>query len=275
MIILDGKKVRDEKLKDLKNQIKDIKMTLAVIQIGNDEASNIYINEKRKMCDYLNINFKHILLDEKINTLEVEKVIEELNNSKDITGILLQLPIPKHLDEKMLLNKINVYKDIDGLSDKSVANFYYNKDGIIPCTPKGIITLMDYYNITVAGKNVVIIGRSSLEAKPLFHLLLNKDATVTMCHSKTNNLKKITKQADIIITAVGKKNILTKDMVKKGVIVFDCGITRDNNKVIGDVDYQKVKSKTSYITPVPGGIGPMTILSLAENIYIAYLKQNS
>lgn len=272
MVLLDGKKVRNEKLEELKNIIKANTLCLAVIQIGNDEASNIYINEKRKMCKYLNINFKHILLPDNISMEEVINEIENLNNDKNVTGILLQLPISKHLDSKVLINKIAKDKDIDGLSDLSIANFYHNKNGIIPCTPKGILTLIDYYKINIEGKNIVIIGRSNLICKPLYHLLLNRNATVTMCHSKTANLKEFTKNADILIVAVGKPNFITEDMIKEKTIIFDCGISRTNGKVVGDVDFKSVSKKASYITPVPGGVGPMTILSLAENIYETSLK---
>lgn len=273
MEILDGKKIREEILEDLKEKVKDLNLTLAVIQIGEDPASSIYIGQKEKMCNNLGINFKHYNLKDDVNNDEVISLINKLNND-ETTGILLQLPIPKHLDEQKILNTINYKKDVDGLTNANVANLVLNERGLIPCTPKGVMTILKHYNINLNGKKVVIIGRSNLVGKPLFNLMLNENATVTLCHSKTKDLKEYTLNADIVVAAVGKPKFVTEDMIREGAIVVDVGISRVDGKVVGDVDYDNIKDKASYITPVPGGVGPMTIASLAENIYEAYLIQN-
>ena len=273
MELLDGKKVKNEILEDLKIKISKLDLSLAVIQIGSDEASNVYINEKEKMCDYLNISFKYYQFDSNINEEDILALIDKLN-SDQTTGILLQLPIPKKFNLEKLQNAIDYKKDVDGFNDKNVANLYNNRPYLVPCTAKGIITLLEYYKIDMKSKNIVIVGRSNLIGKPLFHLLLNKDATITLCHSKTPNLSYYTKKADILITGVGKKDLITKGMVKKDAIIVDAGIERADGKLYGDVSFADVKDKVSYITPVPGGIGPMTIATLATNICEAYLLQS-
>lgn len=273
MELLDGKKVKNEILEDLKIKISKLDLSLAVIQIGSDEASNVYINEKEKMCDYLNISFKYYQFDSNINEEDILALIDKLN-SDQTTGILLQLPIPKKFNLEKLQNAIDYKKDVDGFNDKNVANLYNNRPCLVPCTAKGIITLLEYYKIDMKSKNIVIVGRSNLIGKPLFHLLLNKDATITLCHSKTPNLSYYTKKADILITGVGKKDLITKGMVKKDAIIVDAGIERADGKLYGDVSFADVKDKVSYITPVPGGIGPMTIATLATNICEAYLLQS-
>lgn len=274
MIILDGKKIKEERLNTLKNKIKNLKLSLAVVQIGNDEASNVYIKQKEKACKNLNIEFKHIKLAEKITESEVLNIIEDLNKS-DVTGILLQLPIPNHLDKTALQNAINYQKDVDGLNYINVNKLINNEKCLSPCTAKGIINLLYAYYIKIAGQNVVIVGRSTLVGRPVSSFFLNENATVTICHSKTKNLIEITKQADILVVATGKKHLITADMVKKGSIVIDVGINKIDGILYGDVDFDSVKDLTSYITPVPGGIGPMTICSLMENIYEAYLLQSN
>ncbi len=272
MKILDGKLVRDEILYQLNKKVAGLNLSLAVIQIGNDEASTIYINQKEKMCHNLGIEFKHYKLEENVTNEDVIRLIESLNID-NTTGILLQLPIPEHLNVQKIINTIDYRKDVDGLTKQNVANLVLNENGLIPCTPKGIMTILKKYNINLTGKNVVIIGRSNLVGKPLYNLILKENGTVTTCHTKTRNLKEITKNADILISATGHASLITKDMIKKNAVIVDVGISRINGKLVGDVDFDKVKEKASFITPVPGGVGPMTIGSLAENIYEAYLLQ--
>lgn len=272
-MILDGKKIRNEILDELRDKIKDLHLSLAVIQVGNDEASNVYIKQKRKVCENLNINFNHLKLDNNITEEEVLTIIRKLNND-NTTGILLQLPIPKHLDEVKLQNEIDYKKDVDGLNYINVNKLINKEECLLPCTAKGIITLLKKYQIKIESQNVVVVGRSNLVGKPVSNLFLNENATVTICHSKTKDLSKITKEADILVVATGIKNLITKDVVKENSIIIDVGINKINNKLYGDVDYENVKELVSYITPVPGGIGPMTICSLAENLYEAYLLQN-
>ncbi len=261
------------KLKNKITKIKD-KLSITVISVGNNEASKIYIKNKIKECNSINIECKHLHY-EKTTTNELIKVIKKLNKDKNTTGILVQLPLPKNINEKLVINSIDKLKDIDGLTETNIAKLYNNEPGIIPCTAKGIIDLLDFYNIELVGKNITIIGRSNLVGKPLFHSLLNKNATVTLCHSKTKNLKSITKKSDIIIVAVGKPNLITNDMVRKNSIIIDVGINRINGKICGDVDFKKVAKKCEYITPVPGGVGPMTVYEVLSNTLDCYkIQQN-
>lgn len=269
MEIMDGKKLKDKILLDLKYQIEKLnkKPILSVIQIGDNDASNVYINQKKKMCDYIGYEFKHIKFNNHVNEEEIISTIKNLNIDRNINGILVQLPLPDNYNVDRILNTIHPDKDIDGLTDINAGKLLHNKDTLIPCTPLGIVTLLKEYKIDVRGKNVVIIGRSNLVGKPLCNLLINNDATVTICNSKTIDLKKHTINADIIVSATGKINLIKEDMVKENVIVIDVGITRDsNNKLHGDVDFEQVKNKSKFITPVPGGVGPMTIASLALNL---------
>lgn len=272
MNILDGKKLRDEIFLKLKDKVKDLKLSLAVIQVGDDEASNVYINQKKKMCENLNIQFKHYRLQESILDDEVIHLIEKLNKD-DTTAILMQLPIPNHLNKQKIIDSIDYRKDVDGLTSINAGNLLLGKKGLIPCTPKGIITLLKYNNIDLKGKRVTIIGRSNLVGKPLALLMLRENATVSICHSKTKNIKDITLNSDIIISATGKNGLVKEDMIKDNAVVVDVGISKIDGKLFGDVDFEQVSRKCSYITPVPGGVGPMTIASLAENIYEAYLIQ--
>ena len=272
MNILDGKKLRDEIFLKLKDKVKDLKLSLAVIQVGDDEASNVYINQKKKMCENLNIQFKHYRLQESILDDEVIHLIEKLNKD-DTTAILMQLPIPNHLNKQKIIDSIDYRKDVDGLTSINAGNLLLGKKGLIPCTPKGIITLSKYNNIDLKGKRVTIIGRSNLVGKPLALLMLRENATVSICHSKTKNIKDITLNSDIIISATGKNGLVKEDMIKDNAVVVDVGISKIDGKLFGDVDFEQVSRKCSYITPVPGGVGPMTIASLAENIYEAYLIQ--
>jgi len=267
-MILDGKKVSNEIIENIKLKIEKLnpKIIFAIIWIGNDEASSIYVNNKIKKCEYVGINVELYHLENDISETEVLNLIDELNNRVEVSGILLQSPIPNHIDINKCFNKIDYRKDIDGFSNVSGGNLYLGIPSFVSCTPKGIIRLMDYYDIDLTGKNVCIINRSNIVGKPLFHLLISRNATVTMCHSKTIDLKKYTKNADIIITAVGKPKFITKDMIKKGSVIIDVGISRVDGRIVGDVDFDHVSKKASYITPVPGGVGPMTIAMVLENI---------
>lgn len=272
MILLDGKIVKEEKLKLLKIKINELprKLGLAVIQVGDNPASNIYIKNKEKMALLLNVNFNHIKYDEDVEEEEILKKIDELNNDELIDGILIQMPISKHLNESIIQNRVLPSKDVDGLTDINAGLLMHNKECLIPCTPLGILELLKHYEINVKGKHVVIVGRSNLVGKPLHNLMLNNDATVTVCHSHTNNLSDITKLADILVVAVGKPNLITKDMVKENAVVIDVGINKVDDKLCGDVDFNSVKDITSYITPVPGGVGQMTVLELFNNLYKTY-----
>ena len=268
MILLDGKKVSEEIINNIKKEIseKNLKLGFAIIWIGNDTASEIYVRNKMKKCEEVGIKAELYHLDETIKENEVLDLIEKLNLRDDINGILLQSPIPKHIDIIKCFNKINYKKDIDGFSNISIGNLVLGRPSKIACTPKGIIRLLDYYNIDLEGKNVCIINRSNIIGKPLLQLLLQRNATVTICHSKTKNLKYHTLNSDIVICAVGKPKFITADMVKDGTVVVDVGISRINGKVVGDVDFENVKDKCSYISPVPGGVGPMTIAMVLDNI---------
>ncbi len=265
---MDGKKVSKEILEDLKNEIirNNYKLGFAIIWIGDDEASSIYVNNKIKKCEELGINSILFHLDEDTTNEEIIDLINGLNEREDINGILIQSPVPKHIDYNKLVNLIDYKKDIDGFSNISIGNLVLGNPFHISCTPKGIIKLLEYYNIDLEGKNVCIINRSNIVGKPLFNLLIGKNATVTMCHSKTKDISLYTKCADIVISAVGKPKFITEDMIKNDAIVIDVGISRIDGKVRGDVDFDNVSKKASYITPVPGGVGPMTIAMVMDNI---------
>ena len=254
------------------NKIKE-KITITVISVGNNEASKIYIKNKIKECQSVNIECQHLHF-EKISTNELIKTITKLNKDKNITGILVQLPLPKNIEENKVINTIDYKKDIDGLTKSNIAKLYSNQKGIIPCTAKGIIDLLEYNKIEIEGKNITIIGRSNLVGKPLTLALLNKNATVTTCHSKTKDLKKHTKKADIIIVAVGKPNLIKKEMISKNSIIIDVGINRINGKISGDVD-KSVYKKCKAITPVPGGVGPMTVYEVLSNTLECYELQKN
>ena len=271
---IDGKIISTKIKEELKAEIKTymIKPCLAVIQIGNDEASNVYISAKQKACSEVGIYLKHIKFDEDSREIEIINKIIELNNDEYVHGILLQLPIPEKFNEEKLINYISRNKDVDGLTDINVGKLINNKKCLVSCTPQGIIKLLEESGVSIPGKNVVIVGRSKLVGKPLISLFLNNDATVTVCHSKTNNLKDFTKNADILVVAVGKKHLITEDMVKKDSVVIDVGINRIDGKLYGDVDYENVKNKVSLITPVPGGVGAMTVAMLYNNLVETTIK---
>ena len=279
--IIDGKtlakKIRmelKEKCEELIN--KHIQPKLAVIMVGDNPASKVYVKNKSKACNEVGILYEEYLLEEDTTQEELIKLIKKLNEDKSINGILLQSPIPQHLDINEAFKAITYAKDVDGFTPSSVGKLCIGEDTFISCTPYGVMKMFEEYNIDLTGKNVVILGRSNIVGKPLIQCCLQKHATVTVCHSKTKNLDEYTKQADIIISAIGKPKFVTSDMVKDGVIVIDVGINRDENgKLVGDVDFKNVKEKASYITPVPGGVGPMTIAMLMNNVIKATIQQNN
>ena len=278
MKLLDGKEVKLKILEDLKQKLLNLneKLGLVVIQIGNDPASDVYVRQKKKMAEDLGYNFNHINLEDNVSEKEMLSIIDKLNNDDMVDGILVQMPIPSALNVKRIQNAILPYKDVDGLTDINIGKLVHNEDSLVACTPMGIIDLLDYYNIDIEGKNVVIIGRSDLVGKPLASLMINRNATVTLCHSKTINLDFYTKNADILVVAIGKPNFIKKDNVKEGVIIIDVGINRMTNGMLcGDVDFDNVKDKASYITPVPGGVGQMTVAELALNTYKAHMLRKS
>ena len=268
-MIIDGKQIKEKYLNLIKEEIRDKKITLAVIQVGNDEASSVYVKQKEKMCAQIGANFNHCIFDEDANEEEIINLINTLNDD-DTTGILVQLPLPPKFNKDKIINTIKAEKDVDGLTDNSIIKLVKGEDTIIPCTALGVIKILEEINIEIQGKHAVIIGRSNLVGKPLYNLLLNKNATVTMCHSYTKNLKEMCLSADILICATNKKHIISRDMVKKGSILIDVGIIRENGKLYGNADYENIKDITSYITPVPGGVGPLTIAMLANNLLKAY-----
>lgn len=280
MEIIDGKKLAKKirgnlKIKCDELKEKGIKPKFAVIMVGNDRASQIYVKNKSKACEEIGIEYEEHLLDENSSQRDLIKQIENLNNDKTIHGILLQSPIPEHLDINEAFKTISPEKDVDGFNPVNVGKLVLNQDTFVSCTPYGIMKMFEEYNIDLTGKNVVILGRSNIVGKPLIHCCLNKNATVTSCHSKTQNLAQKAKEADILISAIGKANFVTADMVKDGAVVIDVGINRLNNgKITGDVDFESVKEKVSYITPVPGGVGPMTIAMLMNNVIKATRRQN-
>lgn len=277
-MILDGKIVKETILSDLKREIYklDRKPSLTVVQVGSNSASEIYIKQKEKMANTVGINFNLIKLEDSVEETEVIKIINDLNNDDNVDGILVQLPLPSHIDVKKVQNTIKDTKDVDGLTDINIGKLAHNNETLVACTPMGIMKLLEYYNIKVSGKNVVIVGRSNLVGKPLSLLFENKDATVTLCHSKTNDLNYYTKNADILIVAIGKPNFITKEDIKEGAIVIDVGISRlTDGSICGDVDFASCRDKASYITPVPGGVGQMTVASLGINTYKAYLLNKS
>ena len=277
MEILDGEKLSTKIKSEIKSEVKElmIKPCIAVIQIGNDENGSIYIENKRKACNDVGIYFKHINFDEFVTEKEIINKIIELNNDEYVDGIVIQLPLPLKFNEKKLVNFITKNKDIDGLTDSNKANLLKKTPNLIPCAPLGVIELLKEYKIQIEGKHVVIVGRSDLVGMPLFCLMNNYDATITLCNSKTIDLASYTKQADILISATGIPKLITKDMVKKGAVVIDIGINKIDNKITGDVDFENVKDVASYITPVPGGVGPMTIAMLLKNTLIAKNKRST
>ncbi len=275
MKILDGKLIKGQILEELKGEVDKltIKPNLVVIQVGDNDASNIYINQKRKMAEYIGYNFSLLRFPLEVSEEEILNEIDKLNNDNSVHAILVQMPLPGHLNAAKIQNAIAVLKDVDGLNDINAGRLFHKKDGLFPCTPLGVMELLKRYNINVSGMNAVVVGRSNLVGKPMATMLTNHDATVTLCHSKTIDLKKHTSMADILVVAVGKAGLITEDMVKEDAIVIDVGINRVNGKLYGDVDFDNVSKKVSYITPVPGGVGQMTVAMLAKNVLSAYKLQ--
>ncbi len=266
--IIDGKLISTQIKDELNKEVadKNIKATLAVIQVGNDPASSVYVGNKKKACAYIGIGSESYELPEETTEEELIALIDRLNADDNINGILVQLPVPKHIDDKKIINRISPLKDVDGFHPESVGNLCIGQSGFVSCTPAGIIELIKRSGITIEGKECVVIGRSNIVGKPMALLLLANNGTVTICHSKTRDLKDVCKRADILIAAVGKPKMITSEYIKEGAVVIDVGIHRmDNGKLCGDVDYDDVYEHVSAITPVPGGVGPMTIAMLMVN----------
>ena len=275
MQLLDGKLLSSKIKDEVKLGADSYHLTpiLAVITIGDDEASKVYVENKRKACEYVGISMMHFDYVSFVKESVVIRKIKELNRDKTVSGIILQLPIPDGYDVMKIINTINPIKDVDGLTDISQGKLLTGENGFVPCTPLGVLELLDYYKINMEGKHVVIVGRSNLVGKPLMLECLKRNATVTMCHSKTDDLKKYTKMADILIVCAGKKYLIDVSMVKKGVVVVDVGITREGKKIYGDVN-PNVSEIASFMSPVPGGVGPMTCAMLMKNTLSAYKLLN-
>ncbi len=269
--IIDGKVISTQIKDELKEKVSQMKadgveVTLAVIQVGADPASSVYVGNKKKACEYVGIRSLAYELPEETTEKELLDLIVELNNRKDVNGILVQLPLPKHIDEDKVIQTIDPKKDVDGFHPQSVGALCIGQPGFVSCTPAGIIQLLKRSGIEIAGKECVVIGRSNIVGKPMALLLLRENGTVTVTHSRTGDLKEVTKRADILVVAIGKPKMITKEYVKEGAVVIDVGIHRmENKKLCGDVDYEDVAPITSAITPVPGGVGPMTIAMLMHN----------
>lgn len=272
MVEMNGKILRDKKLTELKEKIKelDCQLGLAVIQVGNDEASKVYVRQKEKLALELGYKFVHKVFKEDVEQDKLIRYIKKLNKDESIDGILVQMPLPKHLDSSVIQNTIDSYKDVDGLTFINAGRLVQGMPSLVPCTPKGIIDLLDEHRIKLEGSQVVVIGRSVLVGKPMANLLTNRNASVTICHSKTKDIGLYTKNADIVIVAVGKAGYLKEDMISPGTVVIDVGINRVNGKLYGDVDYENVSKVASHITPVPGGVGPMTVYELMHNVLVAH-----
>jgi len=277
--IIDGKQLAKKIRENLKLECEELKEQginpkLAVIMVGDNPASKVYVRNKSRACNEVGIEYQEYLLPENATQKELLELIKKLNQDKEINGILLQSPLPQHLNINEAFKTITYSKDVDGFTPVSVGKLCIGEDTFISCTPYGVIKMFEEYNIDLKGKNVVILGRSNIVGKPLIQCCLQKDATVTVCHSKTKNLSEYTKKADVIIAAIGKAKFLTEDMVKDGVVIIDVGINRqDDGKLVGDVDFENVSKKASYITPVPGGVGPMTIAMLMNNVIKAAKEQ--
>lgn len=280
MAIIDGKLVSATVREEIKEKIAEAgekygkTFKLTVIIAGNDPASEIYVRNKGKACEAVGILSETVKLSENTSQEEIEKIVTDKVSDDSVDGILVQLPLPKTLDEKRVLKLIPPEKDVDGFTDANVGRLaLFSDDALCSCTPQGMIKLLDYYDIPLKGKHAVVVGRSNIVGKPMSLMLLRRDCTVTVCHSKTENLAKYTKDADILVCAVGKKHIITADMVKDGAVVLDAGINRVDGKIYGDADYEEISKKAAYITPVPGGVGPMTITMLMYNTYLAGMRK--
>ena len=276
MELLDGKTLANDILDKLNLKVKqlDTAPNLVVIQVGNDPASSVYVRNKERTAERVGINSETVKLSKHITQDELLEIIDKYNHFADVNGILVQLPLPKHIDEQVILEAISPMKDVDGFHPLNVGKLNIGQKQMIPSTPAGIMELLKANHIEIEGKHVVIVGRSNIVGKPLAHLLLEENATVTVAHSRTKNLKQLTKMADILVVAVGQPELITEDYVKNGAVVIDVGINRTESGLKGDVDFNNVKSKVAAITPVPGGVGPMTIAMLMNQTYQAYCTQN-
>ena len=272
---IDGKEVAAQVTENVKKRVEVLKEKgltpgLAVVLVGNNSASQTYVNNKTKTCERLGMYSVMVTLDENMSEEELLQNVAALNNDEKIHGILVQLPLPKHINEDRVISAISPLKDVDGFHPENVGKMMIGQQTFIPCTPFGVMKLLEYSDVDVAGKHAVIIGRSNIVGKPMGQLLLQKDATVTYCHSKTKDLRAMTKQADILVVALGRAKMIDASYIKDGAVVIDVGINRDeNNKLCGDVDFESAKEVASKITPVPGGVGPMTIAMLMENTCLA------
>ena len=274
MVVMDGRKIKQRILDELKEKVSKIsdKPSFVVIQVGNDTASNTYILQKKKMALYIGYKFQHIKFSCDVTMDSLLKKITELNNDNSVHGIMVQMPLPSHLDSDIIQNAILPRKDIDGLCEASMGRLVCGRDALYSCTSSGVMRMLKEYDISVVGKHVVVVGRSNLVGKPMAMMLINAGATVTVCHSMTKDLKKYTKQADILIVAVGKPNFITSSMVKDEVVVISVGINFVNGKIVGDIEYDELCKKASYITPTPFGVGPLTVAMLGVNILKAYMN---
>lgn len=279
-MLLDGKEASLKIKEQIKDEVKNLKHIynsvphLVIVQIGDNQASNVYIKNKLKAAEFVGIKTTHIHYEENVQKEKLIDKIHELNQSDDVDGIIVQLPLPRHLNENDIINEIDNDKDVDGFGLINKGKLFCGLDSLKSATPYGVMKLLEMYNIELSGKNAVVIGRSNIVGKPMAMMLLSKNATVTICHSKTQNLKEICKNADILVVAIGKAKFVTKDMVKDGAVVIDVGMNRDEfNKLCGDVDFDNVKDIAGYITPVPGGVGPLTISMLLLNTLTAYKKR--
>lgn len=283
MNLIDGKLVASETRKEIASEVASLRASgmkteigLAVIFVGENPASQVYVRNKIKACEEVGMRSFLCKLPEDSTHEDIAKVIAELNANPDVSGMILQLPIPKHLDENRLIDLISPEKDVDGCTSAQKGRLWTGRDSLVACTPYGVIKLLDYYNIPLEGKTAVVVGRSNLVGKPMAQLLLDRNCTVTLCHSRTKNLAEVTRRADILVVAIGKAKFLTADMVGDGAVVIDVGMDRDeSDKLCGDVDFENVRDKCTYITPVPGGVGPMTVTMLLANTVKAYKKQQN
>ena len=279
-LIIDGKKISTEIKDETRDKVAELKaagkeISLAVVQVGDNPASCVYVRNKKKACEYVGIKSVSHELPEETTEAELLELIDKLNNDDTINGILVQLPLPAHMDENKVIDAISPYKDVDGFHLMNVGALSTGQKGFISCTPYGIIQLLKRSGIEIAGKHCVVIGRSNIVGKPMSMLLLRENGTVTVVHSKTQNMKEITKQADVLVVAIGKPKFVDDTFVKEGAVVVDVGMNRFDGKLCGDVDFDAVSEKASFITPVPGGVGPMTIAMLMQNTLTAAKKQNN
>lgn len=277
--IIDGKELAKKVRKELKQEVNELKEKgitpkLAVIMVGDDSGSQVYVKNKSKACEKVGIEFEEYLFNADLAEDELLNLINKLNGDSSVHGILLQSPVPKHININKAFRTISPDKDVDGFNPVNVGNLTIGEDAFISCTPYGIVKMLEEYNIETVGKNAVILGRSNIVGKPMIQCMLNKNSTVTVCHSKTQNIGEVIKGADIVIAAIGKPKFVTADMVKDGAVVIDVGINRlEDGSICGDVDYDDISEKASYITPVPGGVGPMTIAMLLTNVVKSAKKE--